>query len=95
MRKIKLTGREANVVRTIGFALALPGSEIQEITKIEPEDLTDILNGLMTVGFVECTPYAEQVGLEAMPTTEFEVNSAYAHELKAALGLGRDRDRRR
>lgn len=90
MRKIKLTGREANVIRTIGFNLALTGAEIVEITKIAPEDLTDILNGLMTVGFVNCTPYADDVSLEGMPATEFEVNSAYSHELRLALGMGRD-----
>ncbi len=90
MRKIKLTGREANVIRTIGFNLALTGAEILEITKIAPEDLTDILNGMMTVGFVNCTPYADQVSEAEMPGIEFEVNSAYSHELRTALGLGRD-----
>jgi hypothetical protein len=95
MRKIRLTGREAKVIRTIGFALALPGAEIMEITKLEAEDLTDVLNGLMTVGFVECIPYADQISMEAMPTTEFEVNSAYSHELKTSLGMSGGRERRR
>ena len=53
------------------------------------EDLADVLNGLMEVGYVECTPFAEQTTVAALPTTEYEVNSAYAHELKNALGLGK------
>ncbi|MBV9657413.1 MAG: hypothetical protein JO295_04820 [Verrucomicrobia bacterium] len=91
MRKIKLTGREAAVVRAIGFGMPLPGSDLVEVTRIEPEDLTDVLNGLLTVGFIECTPYTEQVTLEVLPTTEFEANTAYTHELKAALGISRRR----
>lgn len=89
MKQIKLSGREATVVRAIGFALPLPGAEIQEITRLSDEDLTDILNGLMVVGYVEPTPYSEQVSIERVRETEFEINSAYAHELKTAIGRGR------
>lgn len=89
MRQIKLSGRETAVVRAIGFATPVTGTEIVEHTRITPEELTDILNGLIVVGFIESTPYAEQVSAERMTETEFEVNSAYAHELKIALGRGR------
>jgi hypothetical protein len=89
MKQIRLSGREVAVIRAIGFSLPLTGAEILEHTRLSNEDLTDILNGLMVVGYVESTPYAEEIALEAMPTTEFEVNSAYSHELKAALGLHR------
>ena len=40
------------VLRAIGFALAVPGAEIQEATRLPDEDLTDVLNGLMVVGYV-------------------------------------------
>ncbi|MEJ7703314.1 MAG: hypothetical protein WKF47_06490 [Geodermatophilaceae bacterium] len=43
MRHIKLTGREATVVRAIGFAEAMIGTEIQDSTRMEPDDLTDTL----------------------------------------------------
>ena len=85
MKQIKLSGREMVVLRAIGFALAIPGAEIQEATRLPDEDLADVLNGLMVVGYVECTPYAESVPAERVRETEFEVNSAYAHELKEAL----------
>lgn len=85
MKQIKLTGREMVVVRAIGFALPVSGAEIQEATRLPDEDLADVLNGLMVVGYVESNPYAEQVASERVRETEFEVNSAYAHELKTAL----------
>ncbi len=85
MRNIKLTGREASVVRAIGFAEPMLGAEIQDSTRMEPEDVTDTLNSLLSAGFAECIPYQEQVELAAMPVTSFELNPAYAHELRAAL----------
>ena len=87
MKQIRLSGREALVVRSLGFALAMPGPELVEHSRLSAEVLVDVLNGLMEVGYVECTPYADQTTAETLPETEYEVNSAYAHELKAALGL--------
>ena len=89
MKQIRLSGREATVIRFIGFGLGVTGTELLEDTRLAPDDLTDVLNAMMDSGYVECTPFAEKVTLEAMPTTEFEVNSAYAHELKASLQMGR------
>jgi len=85
MRQIKLTGREATVMRAIGFAESMLGAEIQDFTRMESEDVTDTLNSLMAAGFVESVPYYEQVELAEMPVTAFEVNPAYAHELREAL----------
>jgi hypothetical protein len=85
MRQIKLTGREATVVRAIGFAESMLGAEIQDFTRMEVEDVTDTLNSLMAGGFVESIPYYEQVELAEMPVTGFEVNPAYVHELREAL----------
>ncbi len=85
MRNIKLTGREASVVRAIGFAEGMLGSEIQEQTHMDPEDVTDTLNSLLSAGFAESIPYRDIVSLEDMPATSFELNPAYAHELRAAL----------
>jgi hypothetical protein len=85
VRIIKLTGREANVVRAIGFAESMLGVEIQDLTRMESEDVTDVLNSLMSAGFVESVPYCEQVELAEMPVTAFGLSPAYAHELKRAL----------
>jgi len=85
MRNIKLSGREATVVRAIGFTEAMMGAEIQDHTHMDVEDVTDTLNSLMSAGFVETVPYHEEVQLAEMPVTAFELNPAYAHELKQAL----------
>ncbi|MDQ2867528.1 MAG: hypothetical protein M3R59_03810 [Verrucomicrobiota bacterium] len=85
MREIKLSGREAAVVRAIGFAEAMMGAEIQDYTQMAAEDVSDILNGLLAAGLVESVPYAEQVDMAEMPATSFEVNPAYVHELRIAL----------
>ena len=85
MRAIKLTGREACVVKAIGFAESMLGSEIQDMTRMESEDVNDTLNALIAAGFIESIPYSEEVPLAEMPVTSFEINPAYAHELRQAL----------
>jgi len=85
VRTIKLTGREASVVRAIGFTESMLGSEIRDFTRMESQDITDTLNALLAAGFVESLPYYEQVDLADMPVTAFETNPAYVHELKRAL----------
>ncbi|MGI8437348.1 MAG: hypothetical protein ACR2NX_10660 [Chthoniobacterales bacterium] len=85
MREIKLTGRETSVVRAIGFCEPVVGAEIQEFTRMQPEDVTDALNSLMSAGFVESIPYREQVEMAEMPVTMFEINPSYCHGIKEAL----------
>ena len=85
MRNIKLTGREASVVRAIGFTESMLGAEIQDYVRMEIDDVTDTLNSLMSAGFVESIPYYEEVQLAEMPVTAFELNPAYVHQLKEAL----------
>ena len=85
MRFIKLTGREASVVRAIGFAESMLGAEIQDHTRMEFDDVTDTLNSLMAAGFVESVPFFEEIQLAEMPVTAFEINPAYVHELRRAI----------
>jgi hypothetical protein len=85
VRIIRLSGREACVVRAMSFSDGTLGSEIQETTRMESEDVTDVLNSLIAVGFVDSIPYSEQIGLAEMPVTSFEVNPAYSHQLKIAI----------
>lgn len=85
MRNIRLSGREATIVRAIGFSEPMLGAEIQDTTRMEGDDVTDTLNSLMSAGFVETVPYYEEVQLAEMPVTAFELNPAYASALKQAL----------
>jgi hypothetical protein len=85
MRHIKLSGREATVVRAIGFTEAMMGAEIHDYVNMEVDDVTDTLNSLMSAGYVESVPYYDEVQIAEMPVTAFEVNPAYMQELKQAL----------
>jgi hypothetical protein len=85
MRHIKLTGREASLVRVMGFNEPMLGAEIQENTQMEADDVVDTLNSLMSAGYVESVPFYEEVPLAEMPGTTFEVNPAYVSELRRAL----------
>src|SRR5436309_2264957 len=85
MRIIRLSGREASVMRAIGFTDAALGSEIQDQVRMDLEDVTDVVNSLIAAGFVESIPYSEQVTLAEFPVTSFEANPAYTHQLRFAI----------
>jgi hypothetical protein len=85
MKEIKLSGRERTVLRYIDWATGTKGSDLRETTRLEPEDLVAILNGLMEVGYLESEPYAEQTDEATFAETIFEVNPSYALELRAAM----------
>ncbi len=86
MRHIKLTGREASVVRCHRLYRIRAGrgdSGLHATWKLE--DVTDTLNSLMSAGFVESVPYYEEVQMAEMPAMTFEVNPAYVARIEAAL----------
>lgn len=93
MREIKLSGRESVVIRAIGFAVGVSGQELLEATRIESDQLVDILNGMISAGLVESVPYAESTSLATYLTTQFETNPSFSVELKRAIGRGRFRER--
>jgi hypothetical protein len=84
-REIKLNGRELSVMRTIGFGLGLTGTEIQERTQIDPDDLCDLLNTLLDIGYLETPTMKERVPFTDYPTETFEINPSYASDLKAVM----------
>ena len=85
MRQIKLTGREQAVIKSIDYASGSTGSEIGARTQIEPGDLADLLHSLCDIGYLEPTPYTELITFSNHKDLRFEVNPAYAQELKAAM----------
>jgi DNA-binding MarR family transcriptional regulator len=85
MKKIKLSGRELSVLRAIDFATGTKGQEIIDRTRLDPEDLTDMLNAFIELGFLEAEPYRERVPHEAMPETIFQINPGYSHDLSNAI----------
>lgn len=85
MREIKLSGREQAVIRSIDYATGSTGGEIGARTQIEPGDLADLLHSLCDIGYVEPTPYTELITFSNYHDLRFEVNPAYALELKIAM----------
>ena len=72
-------------MRAIGFTDSMMGLDIQDVTKMQLDDITDVLNGLMSAGFVESIPYKEEVELAEVVATAFELNPAYSHDIRRAL----------
>ncbi len=84
-RQIKLNGRELSVMRTIGFGLGLTGVEIQERTQIEAQDLCDLLNTLLDIGYLETPTMREHVPFAEYAAETFEINPSYTTDLKIAM----------
>jgi len=86
MKNLKFSGREASVIRAIDFATGTLGAEIIVKTRIEAQDVLDILNGLLDAGFIETNPpQQEHVELKAFYHTVWEANPAYIHQMRKAL----------
>jgi hypothetical protein len=85
MRFINLSGREATLIRAIGFTEPMLGAELQDSVHMAADDVTDTLNSLISAGFVESVPYYDEVQIAEMPVTAFELNPAYVQELRSAL----------
>jgi len=83
MKTLKFSGRETSVIRAIDFATGTIGAEILVKTRIDAEDVLDILNSLLDAGFIETNPpQQEHVAPKALYHTIFEINPAYAHDLR-------------
>lgn len=85
MKKIKFSGREVAVLRAIDFSLGSTGGAIMERTHLEAEEALDIVNSLMDTGFIETNPPSAIVEVFALFDTLFEINPAYAHDLRQAI----------
>jgi hypothetical protein len=85
MKEIKLSGRERTVLRYIDWATGTIGSELQETTRLEAEDLVAVLNGLIEVGYIEMEPYGHETDEATFAETTFEVNPSYALDLRTAM----------
>jgi hypothetical protein len=73
------------MIRVIGFGIGASGEELLETTSYDPAELVDMINGMMNAGFIVTVPYLLEITEDQLRTTQFEINSAYAHELRKAL----------
>lgn len=83
---MKFSGREACILRSIDIANGTIGADILLRTRMDAQEALDILNGMLDMGFIETVP-SQQMHVQrwAFNTTMFEVNPAFAHDLKKAL----------
>ena len=84
-KQIKLSGRELGVLRAIGFGLGITGRELMDRTNIAPDDLVDILNTLLDIGYMETTSAKERTTMAELETENFEINPSYSNDLKHAM----------
>lgn len=85
MKKIKLSGREVGVLRAIDFNTGTSGAELLERTHMELDDVVDIINGLMEVGYIETMPPSGRVAPDGFEQTQLEVNPSFVHDLREAI----------
>ena len=84
-RPIKVSGREASVLRAIGYGLGVSGTDLVERLQMDQEELVDVLNALIGLGYVEVTSMKQVVTLDDFAAENFEVNPSFVNELKEAL----------
>jgi len=84
-KPIKLNGREASVIRAIGYGLGMNGKDLIEQTQLPKEDLCDILNTLLEAGYLETPTMKEKTDVDSIEAETFEVNGSFVAGLKAAM----------
>jgi hypothetical protein len=85
MKIIKLSGREMSVLKAIDFSTGSPGDEVLQRTNLQPDELVDVVNGLMDVGYVETNPPMERITAGLLPQVVLDVNPGYVHDLRTAM----------
>jgi hypothetical protein len=85
MRKIKFSGRELSVLRAIDFATGSMAEELLHRTRMDAQDVADILNAFLVSGFIETSPPREQVVPSELATLKVEINPGYSHQLSQAI----------
>lgn len=92
MRGITLNGGEISILKTIGLSGGqVAGKQIAErMEDMESAEFLDTLLGLMTMGYVLSTKVNIRT-LEAVESSSFRVNPAFARELRDALYPSRNR----
>jgi predicted transcriptional regulator len=84
-REIKLNGRELMLLRTIGFGLGVSGSELAERMNMLPDELVDVINTLIDIGYVETASGREIVKEGEFATENFEITPGFATDLREAM----------
>ena len=84
-REIKFNGRELAIMRAIGFGLGVSGTELQERMNLPDDELVDVLNTLLDMGFIETTTMKERVAITDYTNENFEINPSYASDVREVM----------
>lgn len=85
MKKLKFNGREAAVLRAIDYTTGTSGMEIMERTFMDSDELVDVVNRLLDLGYVETVPASDQIAATQFLPAHFEINPAFAGDIRATL----------
>ena len=85
MKQIKLNGRERSVLRVLDMSCGNTGEELLERARLDPDDLINVLNGLISPGYMEVVPYSEETTVETFMASHFDINPSYASDLRDAM----------
>jgi hypothetical protein len=85
MKQIRLTGRERAVLRGVDISVGSTGEELLEYSRFAPDDLVAVLNSMLSPGYMEMVPYAEEATLENFRAARFDINPSYAAEIREAM----------
>jgi hypothetical protein len=93
-REIKLDGGEITILKALGLSgTPIKGKMLLERVEMEPAELADSLNGLITLGYVLSSKVNVQ-NADDIERAAFRVNPSYARDLRDALTPGRRREER-
>jgi hypothetical protein len=73
------------MMRSIGFGMGITGAEIEERMAMSGDELVDILNTLLDMGFVETASMKDHVTSADYATEIYEINPSYASDLRTAM----------
>jgi hypothetical protein len=85
MKQIRLTGRERAVLRGLDNASGSTGEELLEFSRLAPDDLLAVLNSMLSPGYMEMVPYAEEATLGKLPRRPLRHQSLLLAEIRAAM----------
>ena len=84
--EIHLDGSEISIIKAIGLSGGGMLGEVllEKLPELIPAELSDTLTGLIAMGYLDCDRGTLH-STEELQKAHFNVNSGYAHELKAAI----------
>ena len=84
--EIQLDGSEISIIKAIGLSGGSVDGDslLEKLPELVPAELSDSLQGLIAMGYVDCDRNSLH-STEELRKAHFNVNSGYARDLKEAM----------